>query len=58
MAIVQPTGARTYGTFMLGGTPAVAELHAHDVPKPGDAVQLSIDMNRTVLIDPQTQAVL
>ena len=58
MAIVQPTGSRTYGTFMLGGTRAVAELHAHDIPKVHEAVPLAIDMNRAVLIEPTTQAVL
>ncbi|MEQ1805984.1 MAG: sn-glycerol-3-phosphate ABC transporter ATP-binding protein UgpC [Burkholderiaceae bacterium] len=58
MTIVQPTGSRTYGTFLLGGTHAVAELHAHDIPKPNDTVPLAIDMHRIVLIDPQTQLVL
>ncbi len=58
MLVVQPTGSRTFGTFMLGGTQAVAELHAHDIPKPNETVPLAIDMNRAVLIDPATQAVL
>ena len=58
IAIVQPTGSRTYGTFALGGTQAVAELHAHDIPKPGEAVRLAIDMNRALLIDPDTGSVL
>ncbi len=58
MSIVQPTGSRTYGTFTLGGSQAVAELHAHDIPKPNESVRLAIDMNRAVLIDPDTQTVL
>ena len=56
--LVQPTGSRTYGTFMLGGTQAVAELLAHDVPRVNEHVELAIDMNRAVLIDPKSEAVL
>src|SRR5262245_48114606 len=46
--LVQPTGARTYATFQLGGTAVVAELQAHDVSQPGEHVELAIDMNRAV----------
>jgi len=56
--LVQPTGARTYATFALGGTAAVAELLAHDVSQPGEHVELAVDMNRTVLIDPSSDAVI
>ena len=34
--LVQPTGARTYATFKLGGSEVVAELQAHDVSEPGE----------------------
>ena len=50
--LVQPTGARTYATFKLGGAEVVAELQAHDVSQPGTRIELAIDMNRAVLIDP------
>jgi multiple sugar transport system ATP-binding protein len=56
--LVQPTGARTYATFKLGGAEAVAELQAHDVSQPGTRVELAIDMNRAVLIDPSTETVI
>jgi multiple sugar transport system ATP-binding protein len=56
--LVQPTGSRTYGTFELAGHEVIAELQAHDVPKVHERVELSIDMNRALLIDPQTEAVL
>jgi multiple sugar transport system ATP-binding protein len=56
--LVQPTGARTYATFKLGGVETVAELLAHDVSKAGERIELAIDMNRTVLIDPDTNAVI
>jgi multiple sugar transport system ATP-binding protein len=56
--LVQPTGARSYATFRLGGTAVVAELQAHDVSQPGESVELAIDMNRAVLIDPSTEQVI
>jgi len=56
--LVQPTGARTYATFKLGGAEVVAELEAHDVSQPGTRIELAIDMNRVVLIDPPSEAVI
>jgi multiple sugar transport system ATP-binding protein len=56
--LVLPTGARTYATFQLGGAAVVAELQAHDVSQPGERVELAIDMNRAVLIDPSTDQVI
>jgi len=56
--LVQPTGARTYATFKLGRVEAVAELQAHDVSAPGERIDLAIDMNRAVLIDPGTEQVI
>jgi multiple sugar transport system ATP-binding protein len=56
--LVQPTGSRTYATFVLGGVEAIAELHAHDVSQPGEHIDLAIDMNRVVLVDPATDKVL
>ena len=57
-SLVQPTGARTYATFKLSGTETVAELQAHDVSQPGTRVELAIDMNRAVLIDPSSDSVI
>jgi len=56
--LVQPTGARTYATFQLGGAAVVAELQAHDVSQPGERIELALDMNRAVLIDPSTDNVI
>ncbi len=56
--LVQPTGSRTYVTFQLGETAAVAELDVHDVERPGQHVSLQVDMNRIVLIDPATDRVI
>jgi multiple sugar transport system ATP-binding protein len=56
--LLQPTGSRTYATFRLSGTPVIAELQAHDVSRPGERLELWIDMNRIVLIDPESERVL
>ncbi|KPK28095.1 MAG: sugar ABC transporter ATP-binding protein [Betaproteobacteria bacterium SG8_40] len=56
--LVQPTGSRTYATFLLGGVETVAELKAHDVSAPNETVKLALDMNRVVLIDPASEEVL
>ena len=56
--VVQPTGSRTYVTFRLSGTPVMAELRAHDVERPGQRIELDVDMNRAILIDPETDLVL
>jgi len=56
--LLQPTGSRTYATFKLGGTEVVAELQAHDVTEINQRVELTVNMNRAVLIDPSTEKVL
>jgi len=56
--LIQPTGSRTYATFLLGGIEAVAELKPHDVSEVNEKVTLAIDMNRVVLMDPDTGTVL
>jgi multiple sugar transport system ATP-binding protein len=56
--LIQPTGSRTYATFQLADTAVMAELQAHDVERPGERLQLHVDMNRAVLIDPHTELVL
>lgn len=56
--LFQPTGSRTYATFVFGGVECLAELQAHDVSRVNEQIGLSIDMNRAVLIDPQSDKVL
>ncbi len=56
--LVQPTGSRTYATFNLADTAVSAELQAHDVRGPGEKMALLVDMNRIVLLDPETDRVL
>ena len=56
--LIQPTGTRTYVTAQIGGTEVTAELGAHDVQEQNAPLELAIDMNRCVLIDPITDKVL
>ncbi|MFO1351823.1 MAG: ABC transporter ATP-binding protein [Gammaproteobacteria bacterium] len=56
--LIQPTGSRTYATFQLGDAATVAELQAHDIERVGERLELEIDMNRTILIDPNTDKVI
>jgi multiple sugar transport system ATP-binding protein len=56
--LIQPTGSRTYISFSLGGVSVMAEVEAHDVERPGVPIALDLDMNRAVLIDPQTNRVI
>ena len=56
--VVQPTGARTYGSFGLNGTHVVAELGAHEAPLPDTPIRLSIASERTAFFDPKTGAAI
>ncbi len=56
--LVQPTGARTYVTFAIGGEPVMAELDAHDAGKPGDAIAVAFDLGHFILIEPDSGKVL
>jgi multiple sugar transport system ATP-binding protein len=56
--LIQPTGSRTYATFALAGREVMAELQAHDVERVGETIDLFVDMNRAVLIDPASERVL
>ena len=56
--LVQPTGTRTYATFRLGEAEVSAELPAHTVEAPGAELDLLADLDRAILIDPQTERVV
>lgn len=51
--VIQPTGARTYGTFYLNGTHMVAELEARAGSTPD--IVLSVAMDQTILFDRKTR---
>src|SRR3712207_5424008 len=44
--LIQPTGSRSYATFRLAGAAVMAELQAHDVSRPGEHIQIDINMMR------------
>ena len=52
--LLQPTGSRAFITFPLGGQPIMAELASHDVQRPGESIDLYMDIGRAILIDPET----
>jgi len=56
--LVQPTGTRVYIQFRLGGVEVTGELQAHDVEHTGVTMDLLVDMNRIILIDPASDRVL
>ncbi|MBS3651474.1 sn-glycerol-3-phosphate ABC transporter ATP-binding protein UgpC [Pseudaminobacter sp. 19-2017] len=56
--LIQPTGSRSYATLRLAGAPAMAELQAHDVSRPGERLAIDINMNRASIFDAQTQRAL
>ncbi|MGI9487951.1 MAG: ABC transporter ATP-binding protein [Geminicoccaceae bacterium] len=56
--LIQPTGSRSYGSFKLGGVEITAELQAHDAEQPGQRMELQVDMNRALVIDPVSELVL
>ena len=56
--LVQPTGTRLYGAFALAGIEVLAELQAHDVERPGETIEVLFDMQRAILIDPDSERVL
>ncbi|WP_026873734.1 ABC transporter ATP-binding protein [Inquilinus limosus] len=56
--LLQPTGSRTFATFRLGETPALAELQAHDVSSPGETIGLEINLNRASVFDEETERAL
>jgi multiple sugar transport system ATP-binding protein len=56
--LIQPTGTRTYVTSRMGNVSVTAELGAQDVQTQGATINYALDMNRCVLIDPQTDRVI
>jgi multiple sugar transport system ATP-binding protein len=52
--LLQPTGARSYAAFTIGGQAAVAELQAHDASRPGERMTFDIDLVRASVFDAAT----
>ena len=56
--LIQPTGSRTYISVLLGRVAATAEVEPHDVGQVGEQIEIDLDMNKAVLIDPDTNKVI
>jgi multiple sugar transport system ATP-binding protein len=56
--LVQPTGSRTYISILLGGIAVTAEVEPHEVGQAGEAIEIELDMNKAILIDPATNKVI
>ncbi|WP_029030725.1 ABC transporter ATP-binding protein [Salinarimonas rosea] len=56
--LIQPTGARAYVSFRLGGVETTTELEAREAPRLGEEFAVDLDLDRAVLIDPQTDRVI
>ena len=56
--LIQPTGARAYVSFRLGGVEATTELEAREAPRLGEELAVDLDLDRAVLIDPKTDRVI
>ena len=54
MGVLQPTGSRVYGSFMLGRDHVVAELEAHRLSHRNQQLRLVVAVERTSLFDPQS----
>jgi multiple sugar transport system ATP-binding protein len=48
-------GGQSLVEFEMGGNPLIGELEGRLLLRPGDAITLGIDLNRTLLFDPETQ---
>ncbi len=53
--LIQPTGSRSYATFRLAGEPVMAELQAHDVSRPGERMEIDVNMARASIFDAGTE---
>jgi multiple sugar transport system ATP-binding protein len=56
--LVQPTGSRTQVTFPFGGQNVVAEFDASSGDRPGNKINIDIDVSRAIVIDAQTEQVI
>ncbi|WP_374650047.1 ABC transporter ATP-binding protein [Dongia sp.] len=54
--VIEPTGADTLAYFTMGGTSAVARVRPQDVAAAGGTTRFALDLSRSCLFDPQTEA--
>jgi multiple sugar transport system ATP-binding protein len=53
--VIEPMGSETYVYLLTGGTQFVARMEAHKRFRPGDAVEVPVNMNKAHFFDAQTE---
>jgi multiple sugar transport system ATP-binding protein len=53
--VVEPMGSETYVYLLAGGLQFVARMEAHKRFRPGDAVEVPVNMNKAHFFDAQTE---
>ena len=56
--IVEPMGANTLVNFHVGETSMLVRLDGSAAEQPGTSLALDVDMNRAVLVDPESERVI
>ncbi len=56
--IVEPMGANTLINFHIGGTSILARLDSYADEQPGAELTLLVDMNRAVVVDPESEKII
>jgi multiple sugar transport system ATP-binding protein len=54
--LVEPTGADTLAYFNMGGATTVARVRPQDIAGAGGTMRFALDLSRSSLFDPQTEA--
>jgi multiple sugar transport system ATP-binding protein len=54
--VIEPTGADTLAYFTMGGATTVARVRPQDIAGAGGTMRFALDMSRTSLFDPKTEA--
>ncbi len=53
--VTEPTGAETMVVFRLGEEEMVARVEPDSAPSPGDKINLTVDMRKACIFDPETE---
>ncbi len=53
--VTEPTGAETMVVFRFGDEEVVARVEPVHAPRPGDQINLTVDMRKACLFDPSTE---
>ena len=54
ISLLQPAGPRVFTNFVLAGVPTMAEFSAREGLRQGDRIQLGLDLERAIVLDPDS----